>query len=490
MSLRLGIRHHAMALAIAGVVELGFQALLPVLLVRVLTRDAFGDYRLVWLIAVSGQAIFNFFMPQSLFYFLPRATPSEKRLLIGNTSLFLLVAGIVAGVLFAIAMPYFSPAIQGLSNYSMAVPIFLSLWIASSIFDTLAIADGRAEWQAVAVVALAVGRALLLALAAVSTRDVSVVIWFMCLFALIRVIVPQIYALRASDRRSMGVDTGLLGTQIRYSFPFAIATGLFYLRLQADQWVVASSFAPATFALVSIATIILMFSTLIRDPINNALRPKFNALLGNGDLEQARVLLTKGYMGVALALVPVLGMVFVAAHELVELVYTRTYLDAAPIMQVYLVGQIAGVFAAGHLLSAVNLGRQTAIANVLCFLLSITLSIVGVRIFGVIGAPAGSAISILIMETWSLFAVARSLDTTPSKIVNWPFSVKVLATVIVAVAVALIVRAEWLVDMQPFARLLAETAVYTVVAGIGMVVLGVHTHGLTVLRSLLRFREA
>ena len=36
-----------------------------------------------------------------------------------------------------------------------------------------------------------------------------------------------------------------------------IANGFFLLKLQADQWVVASSFPPAVFALISIAAVVL-----------------------------------------------------------------------------------------------------------------------------------------------------------------------------------------------------------------------------------------
>jgi O-antigen/teichoic acid export membrane protein len=478
-----------MMLAIAGVVEWGLQILLPVFLVRVLTGDEFGDYRLVWLIAMTGQAVFTFFMPQSLFYLLPRADVSEQRRIIGNTTIFLIFAGVVAGGLLVLAMPYLSPAVQGLQRYSMAAPIFLSLWIAASLCDTLPTADGRAELQAIATVVLAVVRALLLGLVAIVTRDISTILWAMCFFVLIKLGVTQLYVYWVKGFRSLSADTVLLNAQISYAFPFAIANGFFLLKLQADQWVVASSFPPAVFALISIATVALSISTIIRNPVNNALLPKFNLLFRDGDMVQARVLLAKSYAGVAFVLVPTLGLFFVAATEIVELVYTSLYFGAAPIMQIYLAGQVTGVFAAGHLLASVNLGKQSAIASSAALALSVVLSVLGVKLFGVNGAAAGSVVSLFVTEIWALVVVARTLGTSPFKIIHWDFSGKVVAVVLVAVAVVLLAKEMRLGSMNTVVRLVAESFLYMVSVIVGMVMIGIHRHGLSIARDLLRRRN-
>lgn len=483
--MQLGLRHHAMALAIAGVVEWGLQVALPVLLVRLLTGEEFGDYRLVWLIAATGQAVFSFFMPQSLFYLLPRADIPKQRLIIGNTATFLFIAGLIAGGLLLFTMPYLAPAVQGLQRYSLAAPIFLSLWIAASLLDTLPTADGRAELQAIVVIGLAVGRALLLGLVALVTRDVAAIVWAMCLFALVKMVLPQLYVYRIKGLAGLGTDRTLVTEQIKYAFPFAVANGLFLLKLQADQWVVASTFPPAVFALISIAAVILSISTLIRSPVNNALLPKFNALLRDGDLTQARALLAKGYAGVALVLVPVLGLVFVSAKELVELVYTREYLGAAPIMQIYLAGQLTGVFAAGHLLASVNLGKQSAIVGGAALVLSVVLSTLGVRAFGVNGAAAGSVISLFVTEIWALIVVANILGTTPFTVINWSFSGRVLVVVIAAVSAVLVTKEVFLGGTYLLLRLVEEVFLYLVLVALGMVAMGVHRDAFAIARNML-----
>ena len=85
-------------LGAAGVIEYGLQLLLPVILVRSLTAEAFGDYRLVWLLATTALAIFPLFIPGSLFHFLPRASPGSRAALMGNSLIFVVGAGAVAGL--------------------------------------------------------------------------------------------------------------------------------------------------------------------------------------------------------------------------------------------------------------------------------------------------------------------------------------------------------------------------------------------------------
>jgi hypothetical protein len=40
----------------------------PVILVRYLTKEEFGDYRLMWLVAQTGLILFPLFLPQSLLW--------------------------------------------------------------------------------------------------------------------------------------------------------------------------------------------------------------------------------------------------------------------------------------------------------------------------------------------------------------------------------------------------------------------------------------
>ena len=109
----------------------------------------------------------------------------------------------------------------------------------------------------------------------------------------------------------------------------------------------------------------------------------------------------------------------------------------------------------------------------------------GVRMFGVNGAAAGSVISLCVTEIWASIVVARILGTVPSKIVHWAFSGRVVAAVFVAVIVVLIAKEVWLGNVSPFGRLVWETLLYIVLVVAGMVAMGIHRRGLSIVRYFL-----
>jgi O-antigen/teichoic acid export membrane protein len=479
-----GVRKGAAFLGAAGLIEYGLQVVLPIILVRTLTPEAFGDYRLVWLLAITAVGIFPLAMPQSLFHFLPQAGSVERQQLVGNAWLFVTLSGLTAAVLLSLSWSLLPASVAGLQRYSLLAPAFLLLWVMSSLIDVLPTADGNARWQAVAITALAVLRALALGLTAVLTRDVGLVLLVMCAFALIKTLLVPLYAWTAASSRGLAIQLPLLVRQVRYAAPFAVGIALFLLRVQADQWLVAAYFPPEVFALISIAAIVLSISTLIRQPLNNATLPRLSHLIGSGELAGARELLAKSYSALALILFPVLGLLYVLSREIVEIVYTPRYLGAAPLMQLYLLGQMTMVFAAGHLLVVLNAGRVATTISAVCLALSVTLSLAGIHLIGLAGAVAGSVLSLVIGEVWALLTVTRHLETTVAGIMHWRIIGRALGVVATAIIGTSLAREYGLAALDLWGRLVTTGAVFLLVLSAGTVATGLHRSILPILAGL------
>lgn len=460
--MRGGLRLGALALATAGLVEYALQILLPIILVRRLTATDFGDYRLVWLISATAVPIFVMSLPHSLFYFLPGADDARRGRVATNALLFHCVVG-ACFFLFSLVITQ-----CGLNFASLAVlyrnepqaALFIALWIAASLLDTLPTADARATWQAKSTVFFAVLRTITLGGVVLLYPSLTILLWAMCAFALSKLLALPYYLYATSVPASMKIDWRLLRQQLVYAVPFGISNCFFLLRAQADQWVVAANFPPEVFALISIAAVVLSISNLVRLPINHALLPDVRTLIVAKNLAGASVLLAKGYAAVSLLLLPLLGLFIATANEVVELVYTRRYGGAASLMQVYLAGQIAGTFAAGHLLVALEHGRLAVRINAVCLGLSVVLSIVGIHLFGLIGAPLGSVISLVIGESWALHTVALALRCHAFDLIAWQTSGRMLVCVALAVAATLLYKSWVPAGRGPTVTLMSATAIY------------------------------
>jgi O-antigen/teichoic acid export membrane protein len=103
----------------------------------------------------------------------------------------------------------------------------------------------------------------------------------------------------------------------------------------------------------------------------------------------------------------------------VRIIYTDKYQHAAPVMQIYLVGMMMNAFAVSHVLPALDKGRFAAINSTCSLVISVTLNIIGVSHWGLIGAAMGSVVTFAFSELWSVQVVSRTLGIKMHQLLTW-----------------------------------------------------------------------
>ncbi len=435
----MSLTRRASALAIGGMVDYALQFLMPMVLVRQLSQADVGDYRLVWLITTAALPVFTLSLPQTLYYFLPGAAARQRVLVASNTLWFHLGMGVLF-MLLALAMLATGSASGNLLVLGRHLPwpiLFVSIWMATAVFDTLPNASGNAGAQARFVIVMAVLRALSFTATAYIWHSVGPLLITMTAFAIVKNL-AGLHFLRGmhphDGSRGLPLDWPLLRRQLRYGLPFGIASCLYILRLQADQWVVAARFSLEIFTLISFAAVVQTVQNLITQPVANAVLPLVRASVADNRHGEAASLLARAYSSSALILLPVLGLLYCTAQELVQIAYTNRYAGAAPLMKIYLAAQIAGTFGAGQLLTTLNRGAASLWINLLSLGFAVAVSITGVHFFGLVGAPLGSALAGAASESCALWIVASALGVSVPALVGWSISARAVAVVIAAVA--------------------------------------------------------
>jgi O-antigen/teichoic acid export membrane protein len=407
-------------LTLSGMVEFALQFLVPMIFVRSLDPAAFGEYRLLWLMASTALALAPAFMPQALFYFLPRASAEQQRVHIGNVLAYLTVAGAVVAFVTSPGNPYLPASAGALFADSGGMSaLFLGCWMVVSIMTVMPVAEGRIGWQACNNLALSLLRTVLLACAAIFTHSLFWVVAALMAEAAARIAAIGLYLATRPGKGRVAVDLSALFGQLRYALPFAVGNALFLLRFQADQWIVAGRLSPAVFGVFSISAVFLPVAALLRQPVSNALMPRLNKAFAEGHAGEIQRLFHKSASVTTLALVALGGVLLCVTKELVEVVYTARYADAVPIMRIYLVSMMLQGCAAGYVLPALNRGRAAILNNAFCLAVSITASYFGVRYWGLQGAACGSVLTFVISELWSLLVVARVLGVGVPELLPW-----------------------------------------------------------------------
>ncbi|OLD81872.1 MAG: hypothetical protein AUF67_06360 [Acidobacteria bacterium 13_1_20CM_58_21] len=458
----------ALSLGAANAFDYAFQFLLPVVLVRCLDTVAFGQYRLLWLAVGTVMAIVTMAMPGSLYYFLPRSEGATKRLYINQALLFLAACGLIAGWALSQWNPWLPEKMRDLAQHKAIVPLFVLLWLVASLLDLLPTVEERVMWQAKATIGLAALRAVALSLAAILTRELEPVLLVLLAFVAFKVAVLLGYVARYHGLRGPILRWRTFSDQLRYAAPNGAAGALYGLRFQADQWVAATLFSVGTFASFSIATILGPLVQLCRQSVFHAFLPSLSRLQAAGDIPGMVQLNSRANVMIGALVFPLLAFAFVFAEEMVTIIYTAAYVDAAPVMRVSIVGFAALVFDLTSIMLVLRQGAFMMRVGLVVLILSIALSWLSAHAFGLAGAAAGSVTAIYVDYIAVLRRIASRTGIPVRRLHDWRTLGLLMLFAALAAAFAWIVVGRYFAASGPLVRLIGGgvllAAVYASIA--------------------------
>ena len=438
------LERRALSLGTANAIDYALQFLLPIVLTRALDAESFGRYRLLWLAASTFIAIAPLYMPQGLYFFLPRSDRPTQRLYINQTLVFMTVMGALA----ALAISEWNPSLPAMlsmlhtGNFPL-VPAFVLAWIVSSLLDVLPTVDERIAWQARAIVALSVVRTAALGGVALVTHDFEAVLWTLVGFAVLKFGVLVRYIAVSHGIGGPWFRPRAFVGQVGHAAPFGIAGTMYGLRGQADQWVVAALFSLSLFASFSIAAVLGPMVNLCRQSVNHVFLPSMSRLHSNGDFKSVLDMNSRANAMVALLVYPLLAFVFVFADPLISLVYTRTYIDAVPVLRLYIVGLVAFTVELNSVLLLLKQGPFAVKVNAATLGLSVALSYWGAVHFGLAGAALGSIAMMYVDRAVSLRRIARLTGERLATVQDWRTLAAMLAAAAIAAGAAGLIATAW-----------------------------------------------
>jgi O-antigen/teichoic acid export membrane protein len=409
----------ALSLGAAGAIDYGLQFLLPVVLTRCLDADAFGEYRVLWLAAGTVLAVITMSVPGSLYYYLPRSGADDKRLYINQALLFLVLAGTLAAWAVSPWNPLLPDMLKGLPPGGAALPAFMLLYVVSWLLDSLPCAEERVAWQARATVALSALRAVALSLTAWLTGELGPVLVVLVFFVAVKVGVLLFYVAKYHGLRGPIARKAAFADQLHHAGLFSVASTLYGLQAQADQWIAAALFSMSMFAAFSVAAVLAPLINLCRQSMSYAFLPAMSRYHAEGNIQGMVELNRRANVVVGTLIHPLLAFAFVFAEEIVTLVYTATYIEAAPVMRIYILGLAAISIETGTVTLQLRQGRHQLVMSAALLALSIPLSWFGAHHFGLPGAALGSVTAMYLDRYFTLRMMAGKTGIPIARLQDW-----------------------------------------------------------------------
>jgi O-antigen/teichoic acid export membrane protein len=454
-----GLKRRALSLGAAKAFDQAMQFLLPVVLVRCLDTTTFGEYRLLWLAIGTLMYVATFNMPQALYFFLPRSDAPLKRLYVNQTALFLALSGLACAWLVSPWNPWLPSPLAPLMQYGALVPAFIALWLVATLLDFLPAVDERIRWQAGISMSLAALRVAMIGAGAFLTGSMAVIVGLLLAFVLVKLAVLAFYVARFHGLQGPVLDRPLFGAQVKMAAPIGVSTALFGMRWQGDQWIAAHFFTLAQFAAFSISAIFGAVVNVFRVSVSEAFLPSMSRLQAAGDVAGMLALNGRANVMVATLLYPMLACGFVFAEELITVIYTAAYLEAAPVMRLYIVAYCVMVVDVSSIVLLLHRGRYALVVNGLALCFSIAVSVIGALRFGLWGAALGGALAMYLDRFLMLRHLARHTHIPLRRLQNWGGLALALGFSALAAAVAWAIDHYYVAARAPLERLIAGGAV-------------------------------
>jgi len=454
-----GLKRRALSLGAVKAFDHATHFLLPVVLTRCLDAATFGEYRLLWLVVGTVMTIATLNMAGGLFYFVPRSDARGKRLYIHQTLLFLAVSGLVCAAVAGPWNPLLPAAVAPLAPYGWLVPAFVALWIASVLLDWLPTIDERIRWQAYATGSTALLRVALVAAAGWLTGELRAILWMLLAFVLFKLALLLYYVYRHHGLGRPWLERAAFADQFAHCAPFGVSNALYSLRAQTDQWVAASLFALSSFAAFSVAAIVGHVVQILRHSVMEAFMPTMSRMQAGGDVRGMMTMNSRANIMVGTLLYPLLALAFAFAEDIITVVYTAAYLEAAPVMRVYIVGMLAMVIEVGSVVLLLRQGPFALRITALALAVSVALSWSAAQYVGLAGAAAGSVAAIYLDRTLLLRRIARHTGIALRELQKWGPLARTLALAAACGLVSWLLVQHFLGAAVPMVRLAAGATV-------------------------------
>lgn len=451
-----GVGNRAAILTLSRLANYGLMLISPVILVRLLTVEQFGRYREFLLYASVLQSIAVFSFGDSLLYCIP-ANPASRWRTVRQT-----VVLMAASTLITVAgLAVLDRASGGRVVGALLVPVCLyTLFYCNLDFwDFYWVATDRPRLLFVYTSVRLGARVAVALVTAALTHDVRAIIWALIALEAVRLLGAAVFMV-ANDRSATEPPLAEpWRDQMRYCLPCGAASILSNLKSNLSSIVVAKALGAVALAQYSIGKYGEPLVITLRNSVSAVVLPEMVQRHRNSRADSL-ALWQRATVVNTILLFPVVVVVERYARPLIELVFGRSYVPAALVLQIYMLGVIRECFDFSPALRAVNRTRPLVGSTVASLVACGIMLAILIPLGGVAGAMAAVVIGMVMEAVWLARATVRHFDVGIGELVPWANIGKVALAAIAAAGV--LATSLW---SQLFGRggIVIGSAVYTVV---------------------------
>lgn len=425
MSLNLKFADKATLNILARTLGSVFLMVSSIIMTRYLTKETYGTY-LQAMLVINTVIMFSFVgLPQSFYYYFQQSD-NKLAFIYKNIAVSLIIGVSVSALILVFRgticrlignveifdyMPYLALIIILQSPLSFREPIFFSSGaLISNSVNTIFCS---------AIDYLPLYYAVVSGWSLKSIFLVAVVSKIINLF-FFGILLKKYCFNAVKDMKLTGLEkkVGLLD-QVRYAIPIGAAGYVGVVGSQIDKYIISSGFSPAQFAVYSRGAMEVPFISTITYMLNDITLPRYVTAYKEQDIDQLLILMHSNIDKVAKINIAVFAFLFVEAQLLMEILYTKQYIDATPIFRVTLLSLLFGVTVYNMIPTVTGNTRMLFSAAIISTIVKIAVCFLLLSLLGPVGVAIGVFAGTLLNMVYLLFCSVRILKVRLSQIMPW-----------------------------------------------------------------------
>ena len=435
MNNNVSLSKQSSSLLIGNILGLIAQMGTSIILVRLISKADFGLYQQFILLTSTLVPILRMGLDSSLFYFIPNLPPKKQNNIIFQTFAIKLFMGMC--FIFLCLNNYIDFSwinLQSLNEYKVSVSLFVLFMLLSSLVESIFTLDKNLVFNRYYLLVEKVVRFILLIGFVIFLKFEYAIINALVLFSFLRFLFIIFY-LNKRLLSYIQFSYNLFSEQLLYSIPFAGSIILNMLSNRADKFIINGYINVEEYAIYSIAFFSIPLIKQIFSSIHNVVMPEFARLGNNNNFKEAALLWKNVVTKTSSVAIPSVVFFFIMSDVVIEILYTKSYLSAAPYYRVFIFSILFSMSSYGLVLRGFNKTKLLFLSDFIGVCIIIPLSFILIQRFHIYGAVLTALIG---MGLPIIIKVIFELRLLKIRFLNWLAWDKMIKILMISILVSII----------------------------------------------------
>jgi len=400
---------------------------------RTLSKYDYGSYKQAFLLYQLLAPFFIWGIPYSINYFFPKIIElKKKKRFILQTGTLVLMLGILFCLFLIFTKGYFVVKFNNpkLNDLLKIISVYAAIEIASSFYTPFLVCVNKNILLAKIDLSSNLIKIPLLALMAIYKYSLVKILLVLCLISLVKyayilLFTFNFFKVKLLDFKEIINNLEMAKEQLKFSFPIGLSSMVGTINNGIDKIVVSMFYSANVYATYANGAIQIPFLPIMIGSVSQIITPLLSKYYSENNIVNFFSIWHKSIENLCIILYPLFFYFFVFSEDLITLMFSNIYLASSTIFRIYCLLILVRITSYSTILISTGNTKYVFYNTVFQCFLNIILNLIFIRLFGYIGPPLATVITVFIAVAIMLLIISKKLKCNLKKLLPWRKIIKI-----------------------------------------------------------------